>query len=377
MNMAKHLVFVGAGHAHLMAIAKCADYIKRGHRVTVISSSVHHYYSGMGPGMLSGRYRPQDIRFNVKKMAEVRGAQFLEGVVTAVNGRNRVLLFSDGSNLSYDVASFNTGSTVPLESLTAPRENVFPVKPIINLLKAREVIKRLARERTPEIIVIGGGPAGLEVTGNAWGLVNSIGGRANITLISGHRLLNGFPDKAYRLARASLEARGIRLLEGTGADAIGDGLVRLSSGGEKRSDICLVATGVMPSTLFRESGIMTGPTQGILVNEYLQSVAYPEIFGGGDCIDLQGIPLNKVGVYAVREGPILHQNLGAALENGTLTTFRPQQTYMLIFNLGDGTGLLWKDKILWRGRLAMLLKNYIDTKFMRTYQLSGERDEPE
>jgi NADH dehydrogenase FAD-containing subunit len=327
--------------------------------------------------MLSGRYRPQDIRFNVKKMAEARGARFLEKVVTAVNGRNRVLSLSDGSHLSYDVASFNTGSTVPLESLTAPRENVFSVKPIINLLKAREFIKKLAREKTPDIIVIGGGPAGLEVTGNTWGLVNSIGGKANITLVSGQRLLNGFPYQAYRLARTSLEARGIRLLDGTGADAIGDGFVKLSSGSEEHFDVCFVATGVMPSMLFRESGIMTGPSNGILVNEYLQSVAHPEIFGGGDCIDLQGRPLAKIGVYAVREGPILYHNLGAALESGTLTPFRPQQAYMLIFNLGDGTGLLSRDNILWRSRLAMVLKNYIDTKFMRTFQLSGERDEQE
>jgi NADH dehydrogenase FAD-containing subunit len=375
--MDKHLVFVGAGHAHLMAIAKCAEYIRRGHRVTVISGSIHHYYSGMGPGMLSGRYRPQDIRFNIKKMSEARGARFLEGMVTAVDGRNRVLSLSDGSRLSYDVASFNTGSTVPLENLTPPRKNVFPVKPIINLLKAREVIKRLAQEKTPDIIVVGGGPAGLEVTGNAWGLVNSIGGKAKITLICGQRLLNGFPDLAYRLARTSLEARGIRILEATGAETIGDGFVTLSSGREEHFDICLVATGVVPSMLFRESGIMTGPSTGILVNEYLQSVTHPEIFGGGDCIDLQSRPLAKVGVYAVRQGPVLYHNLGAALENGTLTTFRPQQAYLLIFNLGDGTGLLWKDNILWRGRLAMVLKNYIDTKFMRTYQLSGEQDEPE
>jgi NADH dehydrogenase FAD-containing subunit len=122
---------------------------------------------------------------------------------------------------------------------------------------------------------------------------------------------------------------------------------------------------------------LTGPSNGILVNEHLQSVAHPEIFGGGDCIDLQNRPLAKVGVYAVREGPILYHNLGAALENGALTTFQPQEAYMLIFNLGDGTGLLWKDNILWHGRLAMVLKNYIDTRFMRTYQLSGERVEPE
>jgi NADH dehydrogenase FAD-containing subunit len=133
----------------------------------------------------------------------------------------------------------------------------------------------------------------------------------------------------------------------------------------------------MPSTLFRKSGIMIGASNGILVNGYLQSVAHPEIFGGGDCIDFRDQRLDKVGVYAVMEGPILYRNLGAALEGGSMATFRPQQRYMLIFNLGDGTGLLRRGNVIWRGRLAMALKNYIDTKFMRKFQVSGERDEPE
>ncbi|MBS1127078.1 MAG: FAD-dependent pyridine nucleotide-disulfide oxidoreductase family protein [Nitrospirae bacterium] len=52
--MKKHLVFVGGGHAHLTALLHLKDYVDCGHRVTLISSSDYHYYSGMGPGMLSG-----------------------------------------------------------------------------------------------------------------------------------------------------------------------------------------------------------------------------------------------------------------------------------------------------------------------------------
>lgn len=210
--MGKHLVFVGAGHAHIMAIARCGDYIGRGHEVTVINGSVHHYYSGMGPGMLAGRYRPQDIRFNVKKMSEARGARFLQREVTSVDGGRRMLTLSDGSTVSYDVVSFNIGSNVPMESLTNGRENVFTVKPIVNLLEAQEVIKKKAPGEIPDIIVIGGGPSGVEVAGNTWRLVNSIGNKAHITLIAGQRILGGFPDHVYRLARVSLEARRIRIL---------------------------------------------------------------------------------------------------------------------------------------------------------------------
>ncbi len=55
--------------------------------------------------------------------------------------------------------------------------------------------------------------------------------------------------------------------------------------------------------------------------------------------------------------------------------FTPQKDYMLIFNMGDGRGILWKKKFIWNGRLAFFLKDYIDRKFMRKFQVSGEREE--
>jgi NADH dehydrogenase FAD-containing subunit len=90
--MKKHLVFVGGGHAHLTALLHLKDYIDCGHRVTLISSSVYHYYSGMGPGMLSGIYRPQEIRFHVKKLTEDRGASFLEDRVIRISPSEQALL---------------------------------------------------------------------------------------------------------------------------------------------------------------------------------------------------------------------------------------------------------------------------------------------
>src|SRR5680860_978734 len=84
-TMGKRLVLVGAGHAHLTTISAIRSLVKRGHTVTVIAPSDHHYYSGMAPGMLSGTYRPQEIRFNVHKMTTSRGGQFIKGKVTRIN----------------------------------------------------------------------------------------------------------------------------------------------------------------------------------------------------------------------------------------------------------------------------------------------------
>ena len=106
----------------------------------------------------------------------------------------------------------------------------------------------------------------------------------------------------------------------------------------------------------------------MLVNGYLRSTEHSNIFGGGDCIYFKDSPLDKVGVYAVRQNPILYHNLMATLESSELKPFDPGGEYLLIFNLGDGTGIFYKWGIQFGGRLAFRIKDYIDRKFMRQFQ---------
>jgi NADH dehydrogenase FAD-containing subunit len=80
----------------------------------------------------------------------------------------------------------------------------------------------------------------------------------------------------------------------------------------------------------------------------------------------------------VRQNRPLHRNLAAFLEGRPLRRFDPGGDYLLILNLGDRTGLFRRKRIVWSGRLAFLLKDYLDTKFMRKFQVSGElRESPE
>jgi NADH dehydrogenase FAD-containing subunit len=106
---------------------------------------------------------------------------------------------------------------------------------------------------------------------------------------------------------------------------------------------------------------------GLLVNKYLQCTAHPEIFGGGRCIYFKDRPLDKVGVYAVRQNPVLYQNLMASLEETVLQPFDPGG-YHRIFNMGDDTGILRKKRLVFGGRLAFLIKDHMDRKFIRKFQ---------
>jgi NADH dehydrogenase FAD-containing subunit len=370
--MGKHLVFVGGGHAHLTSLVNIGDYIRSGHRVSLVSPVTHHYYSGMGPGLLSGIYRPEEVRFHVKKLVEDRGASFVKGYVTRIDAAKRLLFLDSGEEVSYDIVSFNTGSSVPLDEIDDDKTNVYPVKPIVNLLKAKKVILDRIRGETPVLMVVGGGPAGVELTGNLWRLVRDNGGHAKITLVAGSNILSSFPGKVRSLAITSLREREVEVLEGVRVSRFDNGQTVFSDGRRLQYDLLFAALGVKPSRIFGESGLPTGDDGGLLVNGNLQSVAYPELFGGGDCISLQGSRLDKVGVYAVRQNEILHHNLMAALSGEPMKTFTPQKAYLLIFNLGDNTGIFVRKSWVWSGRLAFLFKDYLDRSFMRKFQVSAE-----
>ena len=370
--MGKQLVIVGAGHAHLTILKNLQEIKNAGHDVTVVSSSSLHYYSGMGPGMLSGIYRPEEIRFNVKKMSENRGAVFIEDKVVKIHPQKKLIDLQSGQTLSYDVMSVNTGSFVPVEAPDSSDVFVIPVKPIENLLNARNKIIAELKTKELRITVVGGGPTGVEVAGNLDRLIRNESGTCRITLVAGTRLLRQFKNGIRNRVQEALVRRQVQVVEGARVSAIKDHSVVLTDGSDIESDIVFMAVGVKPSPLFKDSGLTIGQDGGMLVNRYLQSVAYPEIFGGGDCISFQPQPLAKVGVYAVRQNPILFNNLLGSLKGTALEPFHPQKAVLLAFNLGDGTAVVQWHSIVWGGRLGFALKNYIDRKFMKNFQVSGE-----
>ncbi|MBW2430108.1 MAG: FAD-dependent oxidoreductase [Deltaproteobacteria bacterium] len=370
--MGKQLVIVGAGHAHLTILKNLQDFKKAGHDVTVVSSSSLHYYSGMGPGMLSGIYHPEEIRFNVKKMSEDRGAVFIEDKVIKIHPQKQEIDLQSGATLPYDVMSVNTGSFVPVEAPVSAADLIVTVKPIENMLNARRKIIDRLKNKELNITVVGGGPTGVEVAGNLHRLVSNESGKSRITLIAGTRLLRQFKAGVRNRVLSSLVRRKVHVIENTRVSAIKGKSVSLSDGSNFESDIVFMAVGVKPSPLFKDSGLTIGQDGGMLVNQYLQSVSYPEIFGGGDCISFEPQPLAKVGVYAVRQNPILLNNLLCFLKGAALEQFLPQKAVLLAFNMGDGTAVVQWHSLVWGGRLGFALKNYIDKSFMKNFQVSGE-----
>ncbi|NJB68030.1 NADH dehydrogenase FAD-containing subunit [Desulfobaculum xiamenense] len=371
--MGGHLVLAGGGHAHVAVIARLAEFIGRGHRVTVVSPAPEHHYSGMGPGMLGGFYTPRDISFPVEAMTRASGGQFVRGYVVRVDAPARRVLLDDGSHLDYDVLSLNVGSEVPAPGATqGPQPGVYPVKPIANLLAARDDILSRLEVGPAEVLVVGGGPAALEVAGNLWACARRFASHAQgrmprIRVLAGRHFLPRLPARVRRMARASLEGRGIAIVEHGYATDISTGHVTLENHEVFEADVIMTALGVRPPRFIADSGLPVGPDGGLRVDRFLRSERYPNILGGGDCIHFAERPLDKVGVYAVRQHGVLPHNILAALEDSPPKAFEPGGRYLLVYNLGDGTGIFRKGPLVFGGTLAWWLKDRIDRRFMRRF----------
>ncbi|WP_047864526.1 NAD(P)/FAD-dependent oxidoreductase [Rubrobacter aplysinae] len=366
------IAFAGGGHANLYSLRRAGELAGRGFDVVLVNPSPYLYYSGMATGVVSGLYAEEQARIDVRRLAEGGGGRFVEGRVERVLPGE--LLLEGGGRVSFDAASFNLGSETPDDGGDAgDGEAVIPVKPVANAARIRDRVLTLMQSGdAPRVLVAGGGAAGCEVAANLLALteVTKVAeGRVRLTLAeAGEGLLPDSPARAGRVMRDSLEGRGAEVLLESPVRRMGEGVARAGKL-EIPYDLFVSAVGLAPTGAFLRSArfgadLLTGADGGLWVNRYLQSVSQPALFGGGDSVAFRGGTLPTLGVFAVRQAPVIFHNLQAFLRGEPLRAYEPQRHYLYVLNLGDGTGLAVYGPLVYRGRAALALKHRIDSRFV-------------
>ncbi len=369
-----HIVLIGAGHAHLHVAAHADQLIGAGARVTLISPG-DFWYSGMASGMLGGDYDDADDRLDPKALVEHAGGRFLPGFVEAIDRRRRLLHLSAGPPVAYDWVSLNLGSRVDTSAIRGLEASaaVIPAKPIDNLWRLRGELESAlaAPDPLPRLVVVGGGPTGAELAANLLALGARYGRRLELTLASdGPRLLPDAPRAASAWLSRRLVRRGLRLALGARARAYEEDRLVLDNGSSLACDRLIVATGLVAPTLTRELGLENDPDQGLAVTPALHAHGDDRLFAVGDCAWRPDAPHPKLGVFGVRQAPLLLNNLRASLTGEPLQAYHPQRRYLSILNLGDARGLALWGSLWWSGRSALKLKRRLDHRFMAGYRQS-------
>jgi selenide,water dikinase len=368
----KRLLLLGAGHAHIEVLRSFAERPQAECEVTLVTPYPWFTYSGMVPGLLAGHYELDDLAIDVIGLAGRAGAQLVLNAASLVDPRAREVFCANGNVLPYDVLSIDVGSAIAFGTARGVERHAIPVRPLERLVKGfNDVLVRARDGRMASVTVVGGGAAAVELA-----LAMNHRFQKELFEVATHvrvigdapTLVPTFGPGARTRLRRWLRKRGVEAQLGSAVSEVGDGFVRLASGLEFASDAVVWATGSGAPPWLAQSGLACDEKGFMLTNDLLQSPSHLEVFGAGDCVNELGHPLPKAGVFAVRAGPVLAENLRAALEGRPLQAFLPERRYLALISTGEKNAVGTYGSFAFGGPWAWHWKDRIDRRFVARYR---------
>ncbi|MGP4076086.1 FAD-dependent oxidoreductase [Halobacillus sp. K22] len=360
--MSKRLLLVGAGHAHLEVIRRLKSEAWSNVEVCLISSSRYQYYSGMFSGFTEGLYTLEETRVSLEKVTREARIHFIEKTAVSLRPKQKKVICHDGSVYPFDVVSFDIGS----QSLPKDFEDTVArtIKPNYQFISQIEEIRN-----TTHPLIVGGGAAGTELALSiqTYKEKNQIPGQ--VKLVTAEKVMNEFPKLVSTRLKSLLTKKGVQVWEDESVKEIHENYIVTDSGNKIRHTSVLWLGGASAEPIFKHSGVEVDERGFALVRDTLQFQEYDYIFGSGDCVTLAEYPeLQKSGVYAVKQGPVLWNNLSQYLSGQPLQEYDPQKNALYILSTGKEQGFMVYGPLSHHSHQAWKLKNKIDRDFMAKYK---------
>jgi NADH dehydrogenase len=340
----KRVVIVGCGFAGLTLGKKLKN---TGYQVVILDKHNYHQFPPLFYQVASAGLEESSILFPLRKIFQHYKDYHLRKVeVESVDTANNLLITSAGE-INYDYLVLAHGATnayfgsVQMQKYSRGMKTIAEVLDLRNSLlmnfeNALTAQSAEERDMLMTIVIIGGGPSGVEIAGalaemNKYVLSKDYPEfkeiRAKIFLIEAvDRVLGSMSQKSSDKARSFLEKMGVHVLTKTKASGCDEKTVFLDSGKS-------ISTGMIIWT----AGIAGNRTEGlkpdcfsrsgrIQVDRYNRVSGYSNIFALGD-ISLQteekypnGHP--QVAQVAIQQAQGLAENLGRMRSNKPLKEFK-------------------------------------------------------
>ena len=377
----RDIVLIGGGHSHVGVLRRFGMNPEPGVRITLICTDAHTPYSGMLPGYIAGHYGYDDVHIDLGRLAVFAGARFYRDEVTGIDRAAGKVLCRNRPPVPYDLCAINTGSTPQVARVPGAAAHAVPVKPIHQF--NQRWLALLARVRAhagvTTIAVVGGGAGGVE-----------------LTLAMQHRLrrelqaLGRNPDELVfhlftrdahimpthnagvraRFAQV-LAQRGVQLHTGAEVREVTAGHLATADGQTLAADEIMWVTQAGGPAWLQGTGLALDDNGFVRVNADLQSVSDERIFAAGDVAAFEPRPLEKAGVFAVRMGPPLADNLRRSARGEPLRPYRPQRHWLALISTGDRYAVASRGQgplgLRLGGEWVWRWKDWIDRRFMQRF----------
>ncbi len=185
---------------------------------------------------------------------------------------------------------------------------------------------------------------------------------------SGPQILAGYRDRTRQLARREFTRRGIDVHPDRTAVDFDNGQLIFADEDRLPADLVIWATRASSPPELAGFDLPRTDDGFLAVRDTLQSPADDRVFVVGDTATFVQQVVPKAGVYAVREGPVLWENLQRALAGRPLKTFSPQKGFLSLLATGDGRAIGQYKWWSFHSRWAWKLKDLIDARFMEKHE---------
>ena len=375
----KDLVLVGGGHSHVAVLKSFGMRPMPGVRVTLIGKDVATPYSGMIPGYIAGHYTFDEAHIDLRRLCQFAGAAFYHAAVTGLGLADKQVWCANRPPVRFDLLSINIGSTPRARDIPGALEHALPIKPFDRFLRGWEKIVQQALEpgHAPlRVAVVGGGAGGVELTLAArHRLLTMLAKQGGATRLLEFHLVS---DASALLPthNVRVQARFARILRERGVQVhlnhrvveVKTDRLLCSPGETISSDATLWVISASAPEWIGASGLRTDEAGFLALNDGLQSVSHPFVFGAGDVAAVINYPRPKSGVFAVRQGAPLTENLRRALAGQPPQPFTPQKNFLSLISTGGQCAVASRGAWALEGAWVWRLKNWIDRRWMRRYQ---------
>jgi selenide,water dikinase len=314
------------------------------------------------------------VHIDVRRLAEFAGARYYRDEVIGIDRVTRKVLCRTRPPVAYDALSINIGSTPKLGNVPGADAHAVPVKPIRQFnerwLALLERVRKHAGVTT--VAVVGAGAGGVEMT-----LAMQYRLRRELTalgrnpdelrmhlLTSGPTILPTHNAAVRRTFERVLAQRGVALHVDAEVVRVESNRLMTARGESVDADEIVWVTQAGGAAWLAGTGLALDEGGFIRVRETLQSETDPLIFAAGDCVAWPGRPLEKAGVFAVRMGPPLADNLRRQLLGQALQEYKPQRRWLALISTGDKHAIASRGALFMQGDWVWRWKDWIDRRFM-------------
>ena len=385
----KHVVLIGGGHAHVAVIRSYG--LKRwpNTKLTVISKDVQTPYSGMLPGWIAGHYQYNDCHINLQPLCQWAGVRLIHDEVIDLKPETKQIVCKSNPAIHYDATSLDTGSQSGISAVPGAESSGIGVKPIDSFmdewlslcetLTSRQKQTKAQGNKAPPftIAIVGGGAAGVEVClamqhrlrslSEAHSNDDNADSAQFILISSAESLLESHNQGVQRYFQRVCAQQGIDLKLNAKCIGIEGDWLQLENTPEITANFVVWALPAQAQHWLSGSGLSCDSRGFVSVNPFLQSHSHPEVFAAGDNASLSP-EVAKSGVYAVRQGPILAENLHRFCTGKPLKTYKPQRKFLSLISTGSKHAIASRGSLAISGKWLWWLKDTIDSAFMRRYR---------